>query len=137
MTARRDVVLRPEQTADARAESEQREVIAVHDLAAQRLDVVAQVARGDGELRDRELRERSGRRPAEVDIVRIGERRVWKIGLVLIHLDDAVGRGDRGATQENRIDETEHGRVGADAKGEREERDDGETGTFASATERD
>src|SRR5690242_21365773 len=95
MSAWSDVVLGPEQTADLRPQPEEWEVIAVHHLTHERLDVVAHVARRDREGRDRHLRERRRRRALEVLIVRIRERRERKIGLFLIHLGDPLRMRDR------------------------------------------
>ena len=133
--AGRDVVLGAKQPADLRSKAEQREVIAVHQLAGERLDVIAGVERGDGELRDRDLGERACRGAAEVDVVRVRERREREIALSLIDLGDLLGMRDRRASEQDRVHEAEHRRVGADAERQRKQRDEGEAGTLSRAAD--
>ena len=134
MSARRDVVLRTEQPARGGTKAEQREVIAVHELTGERLDVIAHVVRGDRKHRDRDLRERRRGLALEVDVVGIGERRVREVGLFLVDLGDLLRMRDRRAPEENRVHQAEDRRVGADAERQRQERDEGEARPLARAS---
>src|SRR5262245_57142443 len=120
MSTGRDVVFRSEQSANPCTNTEQREVITVHELAHEGFDMVADVAGSDGELRDRDLRERVRRRAAEVDVVWVGERRERKIRLTLVDRDDPLGLTDWRSSQEDCVHQTEDRAVRSNAQRERE-----------------
>src|SRR5205809_4347946 len=95
--------------------------------------MVAHVTRGDGERGDRHLGEDVRRLSAEVYVIRIREGREWEVGLMLIDLGDPLRLWDRSAAQKNCVDETEDRCVCANAKGQRQERDDRKAGALPSA----
>src|SRR5262245_56442983 len=82
--------------------------------------MVTSVAGSDGELRHRNLSERIGCRPSEVEVVGVGGRRDGEIRLTLIDLDDALGLGDWRSSQEDRVHQSEDGAVRSNGQRERE-----------------
>ena len=133
MRARGDVVVRPKQATDLRAEPEERKVVAVDQLSGERLDVVAHVARREREHRDRHLRKRRRRGATKVDVVLIRERRVRKLVLVLVDLGDLLAMRNGRPAKQNGVDEAEHRGIRPDAEREREQRDEGKPGALARA----
>jgi len=88
--------------------------------------------REDPRLGSKLLEDREGQRGVVESCLR-GLRRL--IGGVKEH--EPVGIGDRQPPQHNRVHHTEHRRVGADAKRQREDRHDGEDGRAAELPERE
>ena len=135
MRAGGDVIFRPKQSTDLRAKPEQRKVVSVDQLAGERLDVVAHVARRERKHRDRHLRKRRRRGATKVDVVLIRERRVRKLILVLEDLSDLLRMWNGSAPKENGVYQAEYRRVRPDAERERQQRDEGEPGALACASD--
>src|SRR3954462_3876409 len=75
------------------------------------------------------------RRVAEIVIIRVRERRVRELGLVLVDLGDLFRVRNRRTPEEDGVDEAEDCRVRADAEGEGEHGDQREAHTFPGAAE--
>src|SRR5256885_1347695 len=121
MRTLRDVVLRTEQSPDLRRETKKAKVVAIHQLGGLGFDVVAQVARDDGDLGNGEIVKHVLRSVPQIEIVGIRHWTEQLPILLAIDLDDTIGARQRRLVVENGAHEAERRRVCTDAESERQQ----------------